>query len=39
VPHNVGNVEGAKTAGGHTCLARLGEAGVDAFTIMKLAGY
>ena len=23
----------------HTCLTRLGEAGVDAFTIMKLAGH
>ncbi len=23
----------------HTCLTRLGEAGADAFTIMKLAGH
>jgi len=23
----------------HTCLTRLGEAGTDAFTIMKLAGH
>lgn len=38
MPHKVSHVEGAKTAGGHTCLPRLGEGGVDAFN-HEVGGY